>query len=277
MDILYDLFSFEFIQNAFLAAFLISICSGIIGSIIVASKTVFLSGGVAHSAFGGVGLALYFGFNVLIGASIISIIMSSILLYFVMYKKYNVDSFIASSWAFGMALGVILMDITPGYGIDMTSYLFGSIISVSIIDIYVIFIFDLILIIFTFLYYREILSILYDESFCKLKKMKVNLFLLLIFIFISLGIVMSMNVAGLILVLSILSIPAYISSIFVKSLKQMMFLSCILSFIFIMTGFYISYKYNLSIGACVAMSAISGMLIGSCINYLIRLNYGKRF
>lgn len=263
-----DLLTLDFVQKAFFAAILISISSGLVGSIIVASRTVFLSGGVAHSAFGGVGLSLYFGFNILLGASITSVIMSIILLYCIIYKKYNIDAFIASSWAFGMALGVILIDMTPGYSVDMTSYLFGSIVSVSISDIYAISIYNVTLVIFISLYYREILSVLYDEEFCRLKQIKVNLFLLLLFVFISLGIVMSMSIAGLILVLAILSIPAYIASLFVKSLKQMMFLSSILSFLFIVAGFIFSYIYNVSTGACVAMSATIGMFLGSIINFI---------
>ncbi len=260
-----EILSLQFVQFALFSAFLVSICGGIIGSIIVSNKTVFLSGGVAHSAFGGVGIALYFGFNVMLGAAITSVFMSLLLLYFIIYKKTNVDSFIAAAWAFGMALGVILIDITPGYGADMNSYLFGSILTVSKIDIIIIGIFDILLIMFVCMYYREILGILYDETFCKLKKININLFLFFIYIFVSLGIVMSMNIAGLILILAILSIPAYIAGMFVNSLSKMMILSSILSFLFICVGFFVSYYYNLSIGACVVMSAIFGMIISSVI------------
>lgn len=270
-----DILSLTFVQNALIVAVLISISGGIVGSLIVANRVVFLSGGVAHSAFGGVGVALYFGFNTMLGASLASIIMALILLYFILHKKMNIDSFIAASWAFGMALGVILIDITPGYASDMTSYLFGSILAVSKTDIIVIAIYNILLIAFVSLYYREILGISYDEVFCKLKNLKVSIFLLLIFIFISLGIVMSMSVAGLILVLAILSIPAYIVGMFVGSLKQMMIYSSILSFIFIISGFVVSYNYNLSIGACVVMSAVCGMLVASIIKFFIRRENGR--
>ncbi|MDE6885588.1 MAG: metal ABC transporter permease [Helicobacteraceae bacterium] len=267
---MFELLNFQFIQNALIATLLISICGGIIGSLIVSNKLVFLGGGVAHSAFGGVGIALYFGFSTMLGAAITSIIMSLILLYFVISKKQNIDSFIAAAWAFGMALGVILIDITPGYGSDMTSYLFGSILAISAKDIFIILIYDILLLIFISLYYREILSISYDEVFCKLKKININIFLFFIFIFISLGIVMSMNMAGLILVLAILSIPAYVASMFVNSLRKMMIFSCVLSFVFICIGFFVSYKYNLSIGACVVMSAVCGMIISSLIKFILK-------
>lgn len=265
-----EILSLQFVQFALISALLVSICGGIVGSLIVSNKTVFLSGGVAHSAFGGVGLALYFGFSVMLGAAITSITMALILLYFIINKKTNIDSFIAAAWAFGMALGVILIDITPGYANDMTSYLFGSILAVSKDDIIIIAIYDILLVGFVCMYYREILSVSYDETFCKLKNININIFLLFIYIFISLGIVMSMNIAGLILVLAILSIPAYIAGMFVNSLNKMMILASILSFIFIFIGFFVSYIYDLSIGACVVMSAICGMLIGSILKYGLR-------
>lgn len=264
-----EMLSLQFIQNALIVALLISICSGIIGALIVSNKIVFLSGGVAHSAFGGVGLALYFGFHTMLGAGLMAIFMSLILLYFVLFKKQNIDSFIAASWAFGVALGVILIDITPGYGADITSYLFGSILAVSVEDIWIIVAYDILLVGFVSLYYREILSISYDEIFCKLKHLRVNLFILLIFIFISLGIVASMSVAGLILVLAILSIPAYIAGMFVDSLKAMMIVGGFLSLVFILGGFCLSYRYDLSIGACVVMCAICGMIIASSAKYAL--------
>ncbi|RAX54755.1 hypothetical protein CCY99_03065 [Helicobacter sp. 16-1353] len=267
---MFEILSLQFVQLALISALLVSICGGIVGSLIVSNKTVFLSGGVAHSAFGGVGLALYFGFSTMLGAAITSVIMSLILLYFIIYKKINIDSFIAAAWAFGMALGIILIDITPGYASDMTSYLFGSILAVSKNDIVIIAIYDILLIGFIITYYREILSISYDETFCRLKNININIFLLFIYIFISLGIVMSMNIAGLILVLAILSIPAYIASMFVRSLGEMMIISGILSFIFICSGFFASYRYNVSIGACVVMCACAGMIMGSALKYILR-------
>ena len=266
-----EILQLQFIQNALIVAVLISICGGIIGALIVSNKIVFLSGGVAHSAFGGVGLALYFGFHTMLGASLMAVFMSLIMLYFVLFKKQNIDAFIAASWAFGVALGIILIDITPGYAVDITSYLFGSIIAVSSDDMWIIAIYDILLVGFVCLYYREILSVSYDEVFCKLKHLRVNLFIFLIFIFISLGIVASMSVAGLILVLAIVSIPAYIAGMFALSLRGMMIVGAILSLVFILAGFALSYRYDISIGACVVMCAICGMIFASCVRFVMNL------
>lgn len=254
-----ELLSYAFIKNAFIASFLISICAGIIGSVIVSNKTVFLAGGVAHSAFGGVGVALYFGFNTTLGAGISAVLMALLMVYATNKHKNRIDTFIAASWSLGMAIGIIMIDITPGYGSDITSYLFGSIIAVAPSDIISIGIFDIVLIVFVSIYYRELLSIFYDSEFCRLKKINVKIFNIIIFILVSLGVVMSMSIAGLILVLSILSIPAYIATMFASSLKSQMFFSWILSLIFMWIGFIISYVYDLSIGACIVVVSVIGM------------------
>lgn len=261
-------------QFALISALLVSVCGGVVGSLIVSNRMVFLGGGVSHSAFGGVGLGLYFGFSTTLGAALAALLMSLILLYFIVRQKTSIDSFIATAWAFGMALGVILIDITPGYASDMSSYLFGSILTVQPADLAIIALYDALLLCFVGLYYREIISVSYDEVFCRLKKLPVNALLLCIYIFVSLGIVMSMNIAGLILVLSILSIPAYIAGLWTHSLRAMMALAGALSFIFICAGLLLSYKYSLSIGACVTMCAIAGMILTNLAAAVLRRKNG---
>lgn len=256
-----ELLSYGFIKNALIASFFISIIAGVVGSIIVSNKTVFLAGGVAHSAFGGVGVALYFGFNTTLGAALAGVMMALLMMYATIKYKNHIDTFIAASWAFGMAIGVILIDITPGYGSDITSYLFGSIIAVAPLDIFSIGVFDIVLLIFVITYYREILGIFYDSEFCKLKNINVKILNTIIFILVSLGVVMSMSVAGLILVLSILSIPAYIATMFVSSLRAQMFVAWACSLVFMWIGFGFSYAYDLSIGACIVIISALAMAI----------------
>lgn len=263
-----ELLSYGFVKNALIASFFISIIAGIIGSIIVSNKTVFLAGGVAHSAFGGVGVALYFGFNATLGATLAGVIMALLMMYATTKYKNRIDTFIAASWAFGMAIGVILIDLTPGYGSDITSYLFGSIIAVAPLDIISIGVFDIVLLVFVIVYYREILSIFYDSEFCKLKHINVKLFTTIIFILVSVGVVMSMSIAGLILVLSILSIPAYIAAMFVASLRAQMFVAWACSLAFMWIGFGFSYAYDLSIGACIVIVSALAMAIAILLKNL---------
>ncbi|PAF42478.1 metal ABC transporter permease [Helicobacter sp. 11S02596-1] len=269
-----EFLSYGFIQNALLASFLISICAGVIGSIIVSNKSVFLAGGVAHSAFGGVGVALYFGFNATLGACIAGVLMALLMAYAVHLHQNKIDTFIAASWALGMAIGIILIDLTPGYSSDITSYLFGSIIAVAPSDIVAIGVFDVVLLVFVGVYYRELLSIFYDSEFCRLKKINIHFFNIAVFVLVSLGVVMSMGVAGLILVLSILSIPAYIATMFVASLRSQMVLAWLLSLVFMWGGFLISYAYDLSVGACIVIVSVLGMGLAILAkNTILNLKY----
>lgn len=271
-----ELFSYKFVWFALLASFLVSICSGIIGSIIVANKNVFIAGGVAHSAFGGVGIALFCGFNTTLGAIIFSVLMALFFAYASLYQKQYLDSYMGASWAFGMAIGVILMDLTPGYNHDISSYLFGSLIATDSNDLLMMASFDLFAIIFVMMHYHNILSLFYDNEFCRLKGMNISMWNTIIFILIALGIVISMNVAGLILVLAILSIPAYITSLFTHSLKAMMFYSWLVSLIFMYAGFFIAWIYNLSIGACIVILLSIGMFISLAIQKIIRRKNERR-
>ena len=252
---------YPFLLNAFLASILVSICAGIVGSLVVSSKSVFFTGGVAHGAFGGVGLALFFGFSTTLGAGIAAILMAILMGYIRLKYQSTLDSYIAALWALGMAIGVICMDLSQGYGQDLSSYLFGSIISVSKNDLYLIGIFDLVLLIFVLIFYYEILSIFYDNDFCRLKKIKIHSFTIVSFVLISLGVIMSMSVAGLILVISILSIPAYIAALFAPSLRVQMFLSSLFSLLFMWIGFWFSYQFNLSIGACVVIASVVALFL----------------
>ena len=119
--------SYEFIQNALIAGVLVSIASGIIGSLIVVNRMVFLAGGIAHTAYGGIGLAVFFGFPIFLGASLFAVLASLIIAFITLHHRNRMDTFIGLMWAVGMALGVVLIDLTPGYNVDLMGYLFGSI------------------------------------------------------------------------------------------------------------------------------------------------------
>lgn len=233
--------SYPFLLNALIGSFLISIVSGVIGSMVVSSKSVFLAGGVAHAAFGGVGLALLLGISTMLLSSLVAILVGLFMAYVVFWNKKALDSHIAAIWALGMALGVIFMDISNGYASDISSYLFGSIIAISNQDLIQIAIFDAVLLIFVVVFYTEIASVFYDSHFCQLKRINVKIFYTIIYVLISLGVVMSMSVAGLILVISILSVPAHMAGGLAMSLKAQMWISWILSLIFIWSGFVVSY------------------------------------
>jgi len=265
--------SYSFIQNAIIAGVLVSIITGIIGSLIVVNKMVFLSGGIAHSAYGGIGLSIYFGLPMLLSTSIFSVIITIIIALLTYKKRENLDTIIGLTWAMGMSLGILLVDLTPGYNADLMSYLFGSILAVNNEDIS----FMLILlgfIIFTLLlFYRDILAVSYDSEYAKLRGVKTRFFYTLILLLSALSIVISIKIVGLILVIALLTIPIYISQRFCNTLFSMMIVSGFFSMIFTILGLIISYNFDLSSGPSIIL--VSSFFMFSIIVFKFLNNIKK--
>ncbi len=261
-----DALSYEFIQNAILAGVLVSIASGIIGSLIVVNRMVFLAGGVAHTAYGGIGLAVYFGLPIFLGASLFAVFAALIMAMITLRQKEHIDTFIGLIWAVGMALGIILVDLTPGYNVDLLSYLFGSILAVSDADIYYMGTLLVGIILITTFWYRDILAVSYDSEYAALRGTNVPFFYTLILVLSALTIVVAIKVVGLILVIALLTIPIYIAQKLSRSLGTMMIYSGILSTIFTMIGLYLSYVYDLTSGATIILVSAVSLIIFLAIN-----------
>lgn len=247
---------YDFIQNALIAGILISISAGIIGSLVVVNRLTFLTGGIAHSSYGGIGLAIYLGIPVLFGATIFAIITAVIIAMLTLKNRNRADSVIGLMWAFGMALGIIFVDITPGYNVDLMSYLFGSIIAVSSGDVLYMTILDIFIISIVMIFYKQILAVSYDSEFASLRGINTKFFYTLILILASLCVVAAIKAVGLILVIALLTIPTYLAESFASRLSTMMILSSALATLFTIIGLAISYYYDISSGASIIISAV---------------------
>ena len=245
--------SYDFVQNALIAGLLVSIASGIIGSLIVVNRMVFLAGGIAHTAYGGIGVAVFFGLPMFLGASLFAVISALIIASITLKERERMDTFIGLMWAVGMALGVVLIDLTPGYQADFMSYLFGSILAVSSSDLW--FMGGLLLIILFIMtfWYRDILAVSYDSEYANLRGINVPFFYNLILVLSALTVVVAIKVVGLILVIALLTIPVYIAEKLSNTLYIMMILSSILSSIFTLVGLWFSYQYEISSGASIIL------------------------
>ncbi|NLO67915.1 MAG: metal ABC transporter permease, partial [Bacteroidales bacterium] len=126
-----EFFNYQFIVNALLASLLGSITAGIIGTYIVTRRMVFITGGITHASFGGLGLGYFIGINPMLGAGQFGILAGLGVEFLSKYRKIREDSVIAMTWSFGMAVGIIFIFITPGYAPNLMSYLFGNILTVS--------------------------------------------------------------------------------------------------------------------------------------------------
>jgi zinc transport system permease protein len=253
-----DVLNYEFMQNALIAGLLVSFASGIIGSLIVVNRMVFLAGGIAHTAYGGIGIAIYFGLPIFFGASLFAVGAAILMAFITLKQKDKMDTFIGLIWAIGMAIGIILVDLSPGYNVDLMSYLFGSILAVSNEDIQYMAVLLFFIVLVMIFWYRDILAVSYDSEYALLRGINVKLFYTLILVLSALSVVVAIKVVGLILVIALLTIPIYIAQSLSSSLLFMMFISGILSSIFTMSGLVLSYNYDLTSGATIIMvSAVS--------------------
>ncbi len=259
-----------FLQNAIISILLMSVIAGIIGSLLVSNNIVFIGGGIAHCAYGGIGVAIFYGFSVLLGASLSAIFVAFCFALIRNKIENSIDTFSAILWALGMSIGVLFFNLSSHVNTDVESYLFGSILSVDSDLIHITLGFDSILVLFIILYYREILNISYDSEFCQLKQMKVNIFTNTIFCFIAIGIILSMQLSGLILVLAMLSIPAYIGNIITKTLKTQMIISALLSIIIMFTGLFFAYQYNIPPGACMTLVGVCSVILTHIVQWIFK-------
>lgn len=260
---------FEFMRNAVLAAFFASLACGIIGSFVVVNRLVFLAGGIAHAAYGGIGIAFFFGIPYIYGTIGVALTAALLMTAVAIKAKSRSDTFIGVLWAVGMATGVILLDLTPGYHADLMSYLFGSILAVPSADILWMSGLGAATLILTVVYYRDILAISYDDEFAKLRGVPVNLLYFIFIALVAVSIVFVIRVVGLILVIALLTIPPYIAEKYVRSLMAMMALSVILSVIFNMSGLWLAYTYDLTSGATIIMVAAAGFFVSMGITAIV--------
>jgi len=242
-------------QNALISVVLVSIITGIIGSLVVVNKMVFLSGGIAHSAYGGIGLAIYFGLPMLLSTSLFCVLITLIIAVTSFKQREHLDILIGITWAAGMSLGIILVDLSPGYQSDLMSYLFGSLLAVTSDDITYMLVLLAAIITIVFTFYRDILAVSYDTEYATLRGVKTKFFYTVILLLSSLTIVISIKVVGLILVIALLTIPIYIAGFFSKSLFSMMINATLLSIFFSLIGLTLSYNFDLSSGPSIIMTS----------------------
>ncbi|MCD8552936.1 metal ABC transporter permease [Seleniivibrio sp.] len=252
-----DILSYGFIQNAIWAGVLASIACGIIGTLVVVNRIVFISGGIAHTAYGGIGLAFFLGISPLLGAGIFAVVAAVIMALITLKDKNRSDTVIGVMWACGMAFGIILADLTPGYGVDLMSYLFGSILAVPDLDLIYMGVLDVFIIAYVLLYFRQIHAVSFDMEYATSMGVRSGIIYTVLLVMSALAVVLLIRVVGLILVIAMLTIPPYIAEKKVSSLKGMMILSSILSLVFTLAGLYCAYVFNLTSGASIiAVSSV---------------------
>lgn len=248
-----ELLHYEFMRNAFFAAVLVGIACGIVGAFVVIKKIVFISGGITHAAFGGIGLGYLLNINPVLTAIPFSLLPAIAIGILSRKTKISEDSAIGIIWSVGMALGILFISLSPGYAPDLFGYLFGSILTVPTSDIIMMLVLDIIIIITVLLLYKELHALSFDEEFSMIVGVPTKTLYLILLCLVALSIIVLIRVVGIILVIALLTIPATIAKQFTSNLKKLIVLSTLTAVVSTIIGLWLSYIFDLPSGATIVL------------------------
>lgn len=256
MDGFLDLLHYSFMQHALLGSVLASVLCGVIGTYIVARRLVLISGGITHASFGGVGLGLFLGVSPILSAAVFAVLSAFGVEWLSKRSDMREDSAIAVFWTFGMAVGVIFMFLTPGYMSDLSSYMFGNILMITGVDLWFIGVLSVAVVVFFCLFRRIIVAIAFDREFTRSRHLPVVVFEYVLMLFIALSIVACLRLVGIVLIISLLTLPQMTANLFTAHFSRMMWLSCGLGLCSCIGGLFISYLMGVPSGASIIFVSI---------------------
>lgn len=262
-----QMLSYDFMRSALLACVLVSFACGLVGTLVVLNRIVFISGGIAHAAYGGVGLAYFLGMDPVLGAVLFSLVSSLGMGLVHRRTQARSDTIIGVMWSIGMAIGIIFISLSPGYKADLMSFLFGSILAVSTADLWLMLGVAIVVVVFVLIFYRSLLAISYDETFASVRNVPVTALYLTMIVLIGLTVVVTMRVVGLIMVIALLTIPAATANLFVKDMRGIMLWAVGLGMVFSVAGLILSYALNLPSGATIILVMALGYVAALLLTY----------
>ncbi len=268
MAFLDQLFAYTFFNRALLAALLAAISCGVIGTYIVSRRLVFISGGISHASFGGIGLGYFLGINPLVGAAIYAVLNALGIEYLSKRIRIREDSVIGIIWSFGMAVGIIFVFLTPGYAPNLMSYLFGSILTVSAGDLWFLGAVTLASLVFFLAFYRWILYLAFDPEYIRTHRIATGWINYVLMGLLALTIVVNIRVVGIILVISLLTLPQTIANLFTRDFSRMIIFSVIIGFLASVGGLFLSYWMDIPSGASIIFTLTLLFLLAKGVQYL---------
>ncbi|MFT4223953.1 metal ABC transporter permease [Dysgonomonas sp.] len=272
----FDLLSYTFFQNALLGSLFACIACGIIGSYVVVRRLVFISGGITHASLGGIGMGFYFGWNPILSAMIFSILSAFGIEWLSSRQGVREDSAIGSFWSLGMAVGIIFIYLKPGFAPNLSDYLFGNILTITIPDIVYLAILSLVLILVFILFGRQILFAAFDSDFAKTRNLPVNLIKYTMMMGIAITIVLSIRLVGIVLLMSILTVPQMTANLFTSDFVKMIFLSILIGFFGCIVGLFLSAILDVPSGVFIIFTQIVVFLGARWIVRLIQKSKQQR-
>ena len=253
---MFELFNYTFFQHALLGSLFASIACGIIGTYIVTRRLVFISGGITHASFGGIGIGLYTGISPLLAAAIFSVLSAFGVEWLSKRKDMREDSAIAVFWTFGMAIGIIFSFLSPGFAPDLSAFLFGNILTITLTDIWMLIGLSVLLIGFFTCFLNPIIYIAFDREYARSQRIPVVLFEYILMMFIALTIVACLRMIGIVLVISLLTLPQMTANLFTNSFKKIIWLSIGIGYLGCLGGLFLSYQLQVPSGAAIIFFSI---------------------
>jgi zinc transport system permease protein len=251
-----NILQYTFFQHALVGSLLASIVCGMIGTYIVTRRLVFISGGLTHASFGGIGLGLYAGISPVLSAAVFSVLSAFGVEWLSKSKEMREDSAIAVFWTFGMAVGVIFTFLSPAFAPDLSAYLFGNILTIGRGDIYLLFVLTLLVGFFFLRYLRPIVYLAFDREFARSQGIPVKRLEYLLMMCIALTIVACLRMVGIVLVISLLTVPQMTANLFVKRFSHIIWLSIGIGYLSCLGGLLLSYLLGVPSGESIIFFSI---------------------
>ena len=256
-----ELWSYDFIRQAVYAALLASLLCGVIGTFVVVKRLVFISGGVSHAAFGGLGVCYYLGLEPLLGAAVVAVV--SALLVAAGSRRWirSQDAVIGILWSVGMAIGVVFVALSPGYAPNLMTYLFGNILTVGQGVVMVTLGFTVLVVGFVLVFFKEFVAVSFDEEFARVQGVPVGMFMAVLMVMVALSVVLLIQMVGIILVIALLSIPPVISLVLTRGFVSVILLSTLIGVIMTLGGLVLSYIFDLPSGPTMVLLGALMMIL----------------
>lgn len=244
---------YEFMRNALLTGLLASVACGVVGVYVVVKRIVFISGGIAHASFGGIGLGYLLGVSPVLGATGFTLASALGMGLITRRTRLPEDTVIGILWAMGMAMGVVFVGLAPGYAPDLFTYLFGNILTVPASDLIVMLVLDAVVVGLVVAFYKEFLAVSFDEEFSTVVGVPVQGLYLLLLCMVALTVVVLIRVVGIILVIALLTMPAALAKQHTYDIRKMMLLASLFGAAFTLGGLWLSFELDVASGATIIL------------------------
>ena len=271
--------TFPLMQRAVATAMLASVACGVVGTFVVVRRITYLAGGIAHCVLGGIGAAVFvrasfpqqFGWlEPIYGAIAAALIAAAVMGVVSMKFRQREDTVISALWAVGMAAGVLLLYLAPGYQQDLMGYLFGSISIVGAKDLWLIAALDVVVVGVSTAFYRQLQAVCFDEEFARTRGLRVGFYYMLLLCLTALTVVLLATVVGIVMVIALLSLPVAVAGQYARRLWKIMVLSAAISAAVSIAGLAVSYTPRLPAGATTIILAGAVYMLALAAGRLMR-------